>query len=106
MVLIAPTLDVDEPATRERIAEIIPALAGRDDPFAILEAGELTYMQTCWTEHGYELEYQDGDLEQHYRVRDGGLTAADVVRAMQDYLDGSPAWRPRFVFDQEPVGAR
>jgi hypothetical protein len=44
------------PASRELIADVLPFLANRDDPFIVLEFDDEVYMQTLWTEEGYLLE--------------------------------------------------
>jgi len=46
MDIICPALAIEEKATKENIAEIIPKLAGKDDPFLILAKTEMDYMQT------------------------------------------------------------
>jgi hypothetical protein len=44
------------PASRELIADVLPFLANRDDPFIVLEVDDEVYMQTLWTEEGSLLE--------------------------------------------------
>ena len=69
MKLIIPTLNREVDATPEIIAEMIPVLEGKDDPFAILEQSDLTYIQTLWTPNEYDIEYQEQNLMHHYKIK-------------------------------------
>jgi hypothetical protein len=82
------------PATAESIARIIHSLAGGSDPFAILGGrDEQTYMQTLWTPHGYQLEYQEGSTAQHYHCTREDLSAETIVEVFCDYLAGDIHWK-------------
>ena len=46
MIIQAPTLDREEEATAENIAEIVRRLKGKDKTFAILKKTNTTFIQT------------------------------------------------------------
>jgi hypothetical protein len=102
IILTADDLQVGMPATAEALHAIIPALAGQEDPFAILSPGaeDMTYMQTLWTPDGYLVEYQDGSLERHFCTVRADLSAEDVIAAFQSYAAGEGAWRTMFEYER------
>jgi hypothetical protein len=102
MKILCPTLNRDEIASEEAIAEIIPLLQNRPDPFIILEKDEMTYMQALWTEGGFDLEYQEGTIFEHYRLTE--LTnKEDAISALQSYLRGEWYWKTRFRFEKKEI---
>lgn len=102
MNIICPTLEKEENATKENIADLIPLLEGKDDPFLILEKDEMTYMQTLWTPDGYDLEYQEGSVLEHYRLAEFA-SQEDVIWALQSYLKGEPYWKTKFQFVKKDI---
>ena len=70
MIIHAPTLDREEEATAENIAEIVRRLKGKDKPFAILRKTNMTFIQILWTSEGYILAYQENDIEHIYRAKE------------------------------------
>lgn len=100
--LIVPSLGRNEEATPEGIAEIIPLLAGKDDPFAILEQSEFTYAQTLWTPNGYDLEYQEQNIMNHHRIK-SLLPKAKLITVLQSYLSGDPNWNSGLEFSRKEV---
>jgi len=89
MKLLSPCLDLEATASPELLAESTPRLKGQVDPFIILEQSELTYMQCLWTEDGYDLEYQENSIFNHFRGT-VLLSEEDIISAMQEYLSGKP----------------
>jgi hypothetical protein len=106
MKLVAPTLGIEQSATESLIGNVVSELAGRQDPFAILEQDELTYMQVLWTADGYDLEYQERDVMHHFRL--GRLvTASEATLALQNYLAGDETWKEGLKFlRKEIAGSR
>jgi len=45
MKIICPSLGLKEEASTQSVAEIVPQLSDKKDPFVILEKDEMTYMQ-------------------------------------------------------------
>ncbi len=102
MRLIAPTLDRDEEATPESIAEVIPLLEGKEDPFAILEQTNLTYTQVLSTPEGYDLEYQEQNVMNHYQIK-APIPEHKVIMVLQAYLAGDPDWKSGLEFDRKDI---
>jgi hypothetical protein len=102
MKLTAPSLGVKQPATESLIAKVVRELAGREDPFAILELDELTYMQVLWTPEGYDLEYQERNIMHHFRLA-RLVTAAEATLTLQNYLAGDQTWKERLEFVKKDV---
>ncbi len=83
--------------------DILSRLDGEE--YAILSAGGagLTYMQCAVVEgppRGYELEYQDGSLDEHYRAADAPIPFEQVVAALLKYLHGDESWRDDFRWEK------
>ncbi|GAB4254369.1 MAG: hypothetical protein Kow00129_15370 [Thermoleophilia bacterium] len=70
-----------------------------------------TYMQTAVGNHGFQLEFQIGNTDKHYRV-DDELSFGDVAEAFEEYVQGNEAWFTRYSYrrlDSEtwkPIGRR
>lgn len=103
MKLSSPTLGIDQDASPALIEEVISALPGRADLFAILVREHLSYVQTCWTPEGFVFEYQIGSVRQHF-VASTFLTTGEVVQAFTEYLSGSNEWRSRYQFSRKKIG--
>jgi hypothetical protein len=102
MIIHAPTLKRKEEATAENIAEIVRRLKGKDKPFAILRKKNMTFIQILWTSEGYILAYQENDIHHIYRAREF-LSQADVIWALQSYLQGEELWKSRFAFEHKKI---
>ena len=97
MNIISPSLEIQEVATDSLIEEVVTKLAERDDPFAILEEDEQTYMQVLWTVDGYDLEYQERDIMHHFRLAKL-VTAQKAIWALQSYLGKDGKWKEQLEF--------
>ena len=86
----------------QSIAEIVVQLSNKDDPFVILEKDEMTYIQALWTPKGYDLEYQEGNVFEHYRLSELA-TQDDVIWALQSYLKSEPFWKAKFNFEKKEI---
>ena len=102
MNIICPTLEIEKNATKENISELVPLLEGQEDPFLILEKDEMTYMQTLWTPDGYDLEYQEGSVLEHYRLSEFA-SQEEVIWALQSYLKGESYWKTKFQFVKKDI---
>ena len=102
MKLIAPTLDLNEEATHESIANTIQSLEKRDDPFVILQHNEMTYMQTLWTPEGFSLEYQEESSNQHFQSS-YLLPKEQVISCFQAYLSNDQSWKSQVEFEQKII---
>jgi len=99
MKIICPTLNKEEEATVQNIEETIRLLKNKEDAFVILKKDAMTYMRALWTPDGYDLEYQDGNILDHYWLSELA-TQDDVIWALQSYLKGEPYWRTKFRFEK------
>lgn len=99
MKIRCPALEREEPASVDNIAEIVAALHGREDAFAILEQDAMTYMQLSPCGEHYDLEYQEGSLDRHFCTTTP-LRGIDAIGAMHAYLQGSSDWKTRLAFQQ------
>lgn len=93
--------DVDEDAVRA----LLPG-----ELFAVLatSADETTYLQ-CHVrgaegEVSYDLEFQAGDLSEHYMATDEAITLAAVTEAFVKYLRGDPGWMTDFTWERMDLG--
>jgi len=99
MKIISPTLNINQKATEEIIEDVVKKLEGKEDPFVILEQATMTYMQVFWTEAGYSIEYQEGDIFHHYRLKEL-LSQEKTILAMKSYLKGHPYRITRLDFER------
>ena len=102
MKLICPTLDRDEKATPQNIEEIVSLLENKEDPFLILQKDEMTYIQTLWTPEGYDMEYQEGNIFEHYWLSELA-NKNDIIWAFQNYLKYQPYWKTKFKFEKKDI---
>ena len=69
LTLTCPTLQLEDAVSDALIEESIRNLPGREDPFAILDAGEGTYLQTfAEEEEGFHIEHQLVSTASHYAL--------------------------------------
>jgi hypothetical protein len=69
------------------------------EEFAILAADEDTYLQCAEQKEApyeYILEYQEGDLSQHYQATDDGVPLDRVISTFIKYLRGDESWKSDF----------
>jgi len=61
--------------------------------FAIFEREPLTFVQVSGNKTlGFDMEYQEGAANKHYRTQRENFTLDEVVRAMREYRDGCIDW--------------
>ena len=71
-----------------------------NDAFLILSRTEMTYIQTTGDQNvGFTLEYQEDDLQHHYRAK-RSLTADEIVKAFALYSTGSDEWKNMAEWEQ------
>jgi hypothetical protein len=59
-------------------------------------------MQTLWNADGYQLEYQEGTILEHYRLSEPA-SEKDVIWALQSYLRGELYWKTKFTFVKKEI---
>jgi hypothetical protein len=63
------------------------------EAFLILQQDGMTYMQVSGDARlGFDMEYQSGALDQHYRAKKEAFTSDEVVKALTAYRDGTINW--------------
>ena len=82
---------IDEP-TPEEVEHGLRSLRLPDNSFAILEASPGSYIQAAGDEDSFDLEYQQGSTDDHYRVPDE-VRLEEAIGAFQRYLRQDGAWR-------------
>jgi hypothetical protein len=83
----------------EFIESTIRALPASREPFAILALSPETYIQTYWSQDGFELEYQEGTVERHYRVT-RWVTQEETVDAFLRFARGDRSWITKATFER------
>jgi len=96
----ASTLNLDCEADEQTVLDALAQLENRTDPFVFLLRSELTYIQGLWTDKGYILEYQDGDVEQHF-TNPKLLTLDEIQTVFLQYLAGDAAWKEQYDFEKK-----
>jgi hypothetical protein len=102
MRLIAPTLDIDEAATEDALRRCIANLPGKENPYMILEREELCYMQALWVGNGYDLEYQDGSIDEHYLTK-VPVSAEQAGDAFIGYMSQLDVWKHQYEFEKKDI---
>ena len=102
MVIICPAFEKEVIASEKIIAELVPMINGQNNPFIILQKGEMTYIQTLWTPKGYMLEYQEGTVSEHYMLCTP-TTEENAVWALQCYLNEKLYWKTKFKFKKKYI---
>jgi len=83
-------------------AFVLPLLENKEDPFLILQKDDMTYIQTLWTPEGYDLEYQEGNIFEHYWLSELA-NKNDIIWALQNYLKYQPYWKTKFKFEKKDI---
>ena len=95
VMLKLPTDEQIKDPSDEQILKVISSLVvGSDiDAFAILSRSEMTYVQTSGDQStGFDMEYQDGDIQEHYRADRSDFSLEEIVKAFREYRDGVIDW--------------
>ena len=90
MTIQSPHLPLPLEATPETVADVISAIPSNPEGsrFAIVSESSQTYMQALHTPAGFQLEYQDGSIAQHYHCTREDLSEAEVIEVFRDYAAG------------------
>ena len=81
--------------TNEEIQEALSTLnVGRDGVgWAILGRSEMTYLQVSGDKTlGFAMEYQEGDVKNHYRATREDFLLEEVAQAFSEYRNGTIDW--------------
>ncbi|QDT59825.1 hypothetical protein SV7mr_23370 [Stieleria bergensis] len=87
-----PAFGIRKAVSEELIEEYVPRLQQADsDPFAILDLGNGSYMQTLADPSGYFVEYQLVSLASHYTLP-APVDAQTVIALFKSYAFGKKEW--------------
>ena len=86
-----PAFELYQVADEETIRRTAPRLPGARDPFAILEAGEGTYIQAYAKDGMFDVEHQLVSTASHYRL-ESRVSAEVVVSLFLSYAFGKYEW--------------
>lgn len=65
----------------------------KNDAFLVLSLTDMTYIQTSGDQNvGFDLEYQETDIKQHYRGK-CDFTADEIVKTLVSYSIGADDWK-------------
>ncbi len=102
-VYVCPLADYEGTPTPELIEETIPNLSKSLDPWAVLEVGAGTYLQThCNPDGSYSLEHQLMTTACHYRSSTS-LTVAVVLEAFRSYAFGKYEWTTLVAWEKQEL---
>ncbi len=86
-------------------AELREALEGLDaiegDAFLVLGREEMTYIQCMGDGRmGFELQYQEGSLDKHYRAKNERFDVEDILVRFVSYAAGRDSWKEGVEWEQ------
>jgi hypothetical protein len=83
--------DPDERTIRDSLSGLNVERDG--EGFAILGPNEMRYLQISGDpQMGFDAEYQEGDIESHFRAQNESFTLNEVVSMMTEYRRGNVNW--------------
>lgn len=93
------------PPTEAQIDECLRSLSGIPPSFVILSQSRMSYIQAGGSASGgFDLEYQVGMLEYHYRCTNERLDLATVARALKLYLHRDERWKTGLDWERIEIG--
>ena len=101
---ICAARQIQNPSDEQIQSELSNLSMKNDDSFAILGPTGMTYIQIAGDKTaGFDLEYQDGSTNAHFKAKDENITLDQVVEAFIAYRDGHTNWRDKFTFERITV---
>jgi hypothetical protein len=92
---------IQNPSDDEILNELASLRDEGGDSFAILGATDMTYIQVAGDQQtGFDLEYQEGSVDAHFKATDKNITLDRVVEAFIAFRDGDIAWQSGFAFEK------
>lgn len=92
---------IENPTDEQIRIELSSLSTQNEDSFAILGPTNMTYIQVSGDKRvGFDLEYQEGSVDAHFKTVDGKISFNAVVRAFIAYRDGVADWQDEFTFVQ------
>ncbi len=99
------TICDQEPINNPSNEVIIDSLNSLDmatgNAFVILAVNDMTYMQVSGDKNiGFDLEYQEGNIKNHFRAKQVGIPVSEIEQAFIAYLNENPTWKSQFEFER------
>jgi hypothetical protein len=92
---------IENPTDEQIRFELSSLSTQNEDSFAILGPTNMTYIQVSGDKRvGFDLEYQEGSVDAHFKAVEGKITLDAVVQAFIAYRDGVAGWQDGFTFVQ------
>jgi len=90
---IAGERKIPNPSATDIRAAITAMDTQKGGAFLVIAVSEMTYIQTSGDQRlGFELEYQETDVQHHYRAK-RRLNSEEVVKALASYAAGNGDWK-------------
>ena len=87
-------VDPTDQDIRDCLAAFDDYTVDRGEAFLVLGPTDMTYIQTSGDkENGFDVEYQEGDTEHHYRAARADFGLDEVARMLLAFRDGNPDWK-------------
>lgn len=80
--------------TVQQIRDAVLNLEPSGEGFLILGPEDMTYIQVAGAKNaGFDLEYQEGSLDRHYRATRTDWSSEAVIEKLCQYADGDLGWK-------------
>lgn len=91
---------IETPSDEQIRTELANLNTSNEDSFAVLGNTDLTYIQISGDKTvGFDLEYQQGSVDAHFKATDENISLDQVVEAFISYRDGTLQWLKSFTFE-------
>ena len=95
MILTTSSGEAIENPTNEQISESLSALnvSLQGVGWLVLGRSDMDYLQVSADKTlGFAMEYQEGDVDTHYRAARDDFGLNEVAQALSEFLDGTIDW--------------
>lgn len=90
---IAGEKKIPNPSATDIRGAIMAMDTQRGGAFLVIAVSEMTYIQTSGDQRlGFELEYQEADVQHHYRAK-RRLDSEEIVNVLSSYAAGDADWK-------------
>jgi hypothetical protein len=102
MKLICPTLNIYNNYSKKTLSLILNEIIKKDDPFFILEKTEMTYVQACWVNEGFILEYQEDSTDAHFSL-EKLATKDEIIDICDKFSKNNTSWKNEYHFIKKHI---
>lgn len=97
------TLQINNPVEKDLI-EAFSDFGNTDpDDFIILSKNDMTYIQSANSDfegEGLILEFQEGNLDNHFQCTDTNISKEIILDAFLAYLNEDNSWKEKFIWEK------